>query len=873
MARQRGELVGRQAELAALTEACRGKDPALVVVRGARGSGRTALLTQLGRELSGTVLAIPFARIDRPDWDLFGAHAVLTAIREQFESLGANPRLAESITAVSRLCTVETYASAWGQSALLTELSRMFARIAAEGPVTVLADDIDVVPMAVLAVAPAHRAGHHVVATCLDETREPDETAQLWALADRTVDLAPLSDEDVDALVRQLANTPVDAGLSRALRVSLGSLYGNPGTVRSAVADLRERDRLVFVKTHLCLRDPAEPVALPAGHPLLAEVDALGETGRHLVVLASSAAGFAVDETPVLAAATGRPASECGAAVDLLVRAGALLSDPQGKLSCPCPALAAAVRERMGPDAVAALHAAVAGQLLAMGDRMAPDPGVLADHVAAAGRALPPSPELAALLQEEAKRVATRDPACAAERQYAALRHADRDSVQTELVRLLFQAGKYDRMAELVDELAASDGLPASTVARAELATAAALASVHLGRPVAAHVRAALGEHEAFGFCDRWFAGEPVTAPELLSVFAGLAASWPTPAVELRRRTMAEFGGPCAIRDLATVFRSMFGPAYRLPDSGPLAAFHRVVTGFREARWPDAVSAARELETCEHADPAMLAIARLLAAEMCVWHGRDRRAVAWLESVERTGRFGVLRGWVECGLHHEAGEFDEALRVGWDAYTQRESGEPGQHRLLVRLAIIAVEAGRTRWAHQALREAEARHTREDSAVSQETVSLVRGLVERDGAAAEAGERLVRARGHLPDLAWACLVAGQVAEEPDPWLHEAYRLARELGATRLRAKVKQHMEGRGVLAPVARSRRAELSEVELAIVELIRQGRTNRQIALKLRMSEKTVENHLTRLFLKAGCRTRHGLAAASLQGRLEAVGA
>ena len=43
---------------------------------------------------------------------------------------------------------------------------------------------------------------------------------------------------------------------------------------------------------------------------------------------------------------------------------------------------------------------------------------------------------------------------------------------------------------------------------------------------------------------------------------------------------------------------------------------------------------------------------------------------------------------------------------------------------------------------------------------------------------------------------------------------------------------------------------------------------NRQIAIDMRISEKTVENRLSRLFARTGCRSRVELAAASLEGRL-----
>jgi DNA-binding NarL/FixJ family response regulator len=65
----------------------------------------------------------------------------------------------------------------------------------------------------------------------------------------------------------------------------------------------------------------------------------------------------------------------------------------------------------------------------------------------------------------------------------------------------------------------------------------------------------------------------------------------------------------------------------------------------------------------------------------------------------------------------------------------------------------------------------------------------------------------------------------------------------------------------------------LSATELRIIELIRNGQTNRQIAAALWVSEKTVENHLTRLFARTGRRSRLDLAVASLEDRLVAASA
>jgi DNA-binding CsgD family transcriptional regulator len=54
----------------------------------------------------------------------------------------------------------------------------------------------------------------------------------------------------------------------------------------------------------------------------------------------------------------------------------------------------------------------------------------------------------------------------------------------------------------------------------------------------------------------------------------------------------------------------------------------------------------------------------------------------------------------------------------------------------------------------------------------------------------------------------------------------------------------------------------LSEREREVAALVAAGRTNGEIAAALHLSEKTVANHLTRIFEKLGISSRAALAAA-----------
>lgn len=921
MGRQRAEVVGRRAELAALRSALRGRT--LVMLRGSRGSGRTAVLARLRSELTGhgvTALEVDGAA-NLPAWDRFGVSAILSAIRERFEDLGDGGRLIDAMDTLTQLCTEAAYGSSQDRFRLVNALRTVLGRIGTRGAVALIVDDADRLSQPVLALAAARQAGHLVVASCIagTATGADGQSAELCELADQVVELGPLSGEDSDSVLRQAAGVPVDGSVRQALRESLGSLYGNPGTLVSTVGDLRRRGRLIAVHGQLCLRDPREPIALPAGHWLLGEVDACGAIGRDLVLLAaagSRAVDFGVDEIPVFADATGRSRIECGRTVDRLVLAGALRADAAGRLSIRHPALGTAVSEDAGD--VRRLHRAIAARLLDTGTHGGGRPAVLAGHVAAAGRALSPRSDLVDRLREDELLMPPSDPGRHIAHRYAAWWHAEgeqRSRIAAGLVRLLVRTGDYARLALFTEELAIDDRRPElDSAGKARLAAAAALAALHLGRPVAEPVRAAVTSGgriagsagggqvpAALEFCDRWFAGAATWLGDVESAFAPLRHSPAVPTIEWRTRHRREAAvnveHAFAMRDLVPVFESVLGSNYgtvssygtvsasRAAVDGPLAAYHRVLAGYAGGDWAVALSAARELELDPHADPFARQCARLHAAEMCNWRGEDRRAAAWLDSVdEQECAFPALRGWVEVGQRHHAGDVAGALRAGWDACERAANRDDplGLSRLLRRMAAIAMESGEPFQARRAYTEAERWHSRRNSPDALETVLYLRGLINDDGAQARAAERLIRRRGNRFELSMACQLVGATAAEPQSWLHEAFEIAQAIGATRLTARTRRSMAGRGVsektrvnakTTAAKRGRREQLSETERRIIELIRVGRTNRQIALAVRMSEKTVEKHLTRLFAKAGCRTRHGLAMSALGGQPESLGA
>jgi DNA-binding CsgD family transcriptional regulator len=125
-----------------------------------------------------------------------------------------------------------------------------------------------------------------------------------------------------------------------------------------------------------------------------------------------------------------------------------------------------------------------------------------------------------------------------------------------------------------------------------------------------------------------------------------------------------------------------------------------------------------------------------------------------------------------------------------------------------------------------------------------------------------------------------MLRDRAREQAVGYLDEALRLQSAAGAGRDAGRVRHLLRELGVQRPsviVARSaardvspRWAELTESELAIVRLVVQGATDREVAQQLHISAHTVNSHLRHIFGKLGIRSRVELAR--LAGERQAAG-
>jgi DNA-binding NarL/FixJ family response regulator len=276
----------------------------------------------------------------------------------------------------------------------------------------------------------------------------------------------------------------------------------------------------------------------------------------------------------------------------------------------------------------------------------------------------------------------------------------------------------------------------------------------------------------------------------------------------------------------------------------------------------------------------------------------------------------------QCFVHTQAGESAEAVRAGELAIAAARALPPGLFVALphANLGAALLEAGEPERARAQLLEAEARGAlahwvgrcwwelwrceaelalgrledadrwARDAAATAERM----GLAGRRGAVRHAFAAVALARGDAPA---AAVLAGEAAEllggagrpvaaarahtlagralaaagERDAalaTLDRARGALLEAGAPRLADAAAREQRKLGVRVSRAGARGGavdgvgSLSARERQIAERVAAGRTNREIAAELHLSESTVENHLSRVFRKLGISSRAVLAGA-----------
>jgi DNA-binding CsgD family transcriptional regulator len=299
-----------------------------------------------------------------------------------------------------------------------------------------------------------------------------------------------------------------------------------------------------------------------------------------------------------------------------------------------------------------------------------------------------------------------------------------------------------------------------------------------------------------------------------------------------------------------------------------------MVRQYLTGRWDEALSSARRIERRGRSDGSagVSQLARALAAEIHCFRGDIGRARTWLDLIPDSVTHPLA---IRARLVVQAweGRLDEVIEDGWSQVRrERWSGQlAGVEGIVLQIFAHALYKGRPQIAQRALSELAALHEEVASPMTREAALLARGVLHRDAASALAAYRMVRQRGDALLEMYCHQWLADISGDPGLWLAEASHSAHRLGIGRsFRSLINRAARRRNVMMPPPRRPTVHkgLNEQDLQLIEMISRGATNRQLAVRLVCSEKTVERRLTRLFQQTGCRSRVELAAAWLDGTL-----
>jgi DNA-binding NarL/FixJ family response regulator len=183
---------------------------------------------------------------------------------------------------------------------------------------------------------------------------------------------------------------------------------------------------------------------------------------------------------------------------------------------------------------------------------------------------------------------------------------------------------------------------------------------------------------------------------------------------------------------------------------------------------------------------------------------------------------------------------------------------------------IHLTATRADEARAALAELEALATRTGWVECQVLALRARALVEGDVDVARTYRDVAESESWEVERAHALLILGELDDEPARHLAEAYRAFDSFGAAPWRRRAAAGLRARSLTVPRRAARAAsDLTETEVQLVRLVRDGLSNRQIATAMHYSRKTIEVYLSRVYAKTGCASRLELIRAVDTGSVQ----
>lgn len=476
------------------------------------------------------------------------------------------------------------------------------------------------------------------------------------------------------------------------------------------------------------------------------------------------------------------------------------------------------------------------------------------------------------------------------------------------LAMILFFGGNRERARDLLDERARVEDAPASD--RATDLALAALASPFLGdldgaqtRALEAQVMAQTAASEmamtislvALCFVAR-YRGRLDEALDLARRGVETARNvkwgvWEGLFVDSRYVLAATSLEAGRLDDARTGFTSGRRSKEELGNlwQAALNAVGLAVTDFVAGDWEAALSAAEDslsIAASAEKDWSVAVLPRAVIAVIAIHRGELEAAASSLDQAEeilrtngpQLGAGAVI--WAKGLLAEARGEKDLALmtlREGWALYGHFGYVQDfyGYRSVGPDVVRVALAAGDTSFARSVVGDLQRLATRDTIRASDAAFLRARGLLDSDANTLLQAAQAYRASGRSAEAAFATEEVGVVWRDQEhiaeavPALEEALQAYEHLDARRDTARVDAALRSCGV----RRSRRSSgqrpttgwqsLTETELRVVDLVKNGLTNRQIGERLFISRRTAETHVGHALRKLSLSTRVELAAAA----------
>jgi DNA-binding CsgD family transcriptional regulator len=255
-----------------------------------------------------------------------------------------------------------------------------------------------------------------------------------------------------------------------------------------------------------------------------------------------------------------------------------------------------------------------------------------------------------------------------------------------------------------------------------------------------------------------------------------------------------------------------------------------------------------------------------LAATVQLYRGKLSRALALIATArDRTPVLPHLLALTEASHERLFGRHAAAREVL--AAALRQADEAGvialTDLLWTSLADIAVDLGERRLMPDLLERVEAVAKCMGTEQAELNRLTIHAAVHDDHAVAGQAVALLRERGQPLELVSGLERLVRFGVAAPELLLEAYAAAGGLQALMCRAWLRNLMRTHGISVP---GRQETVAENERLLATLVADGLGNKQIAILLGASEKSVEGRLSRMFSRAGYRSRVELASAMLTG-------